>query len=88
MKSKPTTILEFKTCNAKLIDNQVIRISFAGNDEYDIEDICFLTDTVLEFMKGKQFVSLIDFSRYFGTFSMEVQNYLSNHKELEKLKYQ
>ncbi len=88
MKSETTTILEFRTCNAKLIDHQIVEVSFLGNEEVKIDDIKYLTDTVLEFMNGKSFVSLIDFSKYFGTFPLEVQRYLVNHKELDKYKYQ
>ncbi len=88
MKFESITILEFKTCYAKLVNNQFVQISFYGDEEYSLKDIAYLTETVIGFMNGKEFICLTDFSRYFGTFSLEVKKYLSTHKGLEKFKYQ
>ena len=88
MKFESITILEFKTCCAKLVEDQFVKISFYGEEDCSLKDITCLTDTVLEFMNGKPFVCLTDFGQYFGTFSLEVKKYLTTHKDLEKFKYQ
>jgi len=88
MEFELTTILDFKTCCVKLIDRQFVQISFSGEEEYSLDDIILLTDTVLEFMNGKKFVCLTDFSKYFGTFPMEVQKYLTTNEALVQSKYQ
>ena len=86
--SKTISIFELQTCNAKLIDGQFVKITFLGDEKYTVNDLAYITDTILEFMDGVKFVSLIDFSRYFGTFSLDVKQFLANHKGLEKFKYQ